>query len=293
MGLSGQTSEVLVGFAGFVLCVLMMGCDANITPVGSTDGGGGGGGTLDSSREGWVFGIWTGTFQNMQVNIESDQRETSVWLELKSPSADSTTSTTGDFLLKLPELEGVVASGTFTDVNNSHLIFKVEQSNLSSIGMPGSAKTFEYELANNALMLRNSRLQLILSRNPQKDGSAKSSGNQTTDTNTEFFQGSWAGSDGRGRRWLIKVFGQQRFTIEVTEAGKAMLWMSGVPEFDSVSTGFDAALVVTESAISEYIGLHYKLHRQAPDALTLSMAKPGRLPDEQVSVESFVCTKIP
>lgn len=268
----------------------MLSCDADVGSGDVTGGGGGGGGNLDGQKTDWVYGIWSGTFQNLSVTKDSEQLETSAWLELKKNNLNNA----GDFYLKLPQLEGVNAKGSFTDVNNAHLIFKISDSNLSSIGSAGAVKTFDYELANNTLILRNPRLQMILSRELPSNNSGNVKDDNKVNETLDLFAGSWAGIDARGRSWLIKIFDQQRFTIEVREPGKAILWMSGVPR---ISQGSDVAsqrvLVVSESAIPEYIGLQYGLSRQASDSLLVKAIGGGGANDEGVYLDSFVCTKVP
>jgi hypothetical protein len=285
MALPRQSWEVLRALCLLASSATLWACQGG---EGSRGGGGAGSGSMDGTGKAWIIGIWEGTYENLNASVDSEQRETSAWLEFKATSERA-----GKFHLKLPQMDDVYAKGSFTDIDNFRLIFKIEDSNLSSMGMAETSRTFDYELANDSLMLRNVRIQMTLARKGGggSSGDASLGGDRGDDAAEYPLGGSWYGTDQRGRTWLIKIFGMTRFTIEVTEPEKAMLWMSGVPRFDEATAVHDATLVVGESAIGEYVGMEYAV--RLIDGGSLELRRLGRREADgaQPNLETFVCTK--
>lgn len=284
MALPRQSLGTLRGFCVVALTAALWACQGG---EGSRGGGGGGSGGLDGTGRAWIIGTWEGTYENLNASVDSEQRETSAWIEFKATSERS-----GKFHLKLPQMDDVFAKGSFTDIDNFRLILKIEDSNLSSMGMAETSRTFDYELANDSLMLRNVRILMTLTRDGDGESGDVSLGNGRDDDAAKYpLGGTWYGTDQRGRTWLIKIFGMTRFTIEVSEPEKAMLWMSGVPRFDEATAAHDATLVVGESAIGEYVGLEYAVRLIDGGSLEFRRLGTRGADGAQPNLETFVCTK--
>ena len=272
--------------AWFPLSLLLAfsGCGGN--GGGGRSAGGEGYGGLDGDGKAWIIGTWSGSYQNLNASPDSELRETAAWIDFTT-----TGERAGKFHLKLLQMNGVEVKGTFSDVNNQNLIFKVTDSNLSSMGMPGATKTFEYELAKDALTLDNVRVKFILTRESSPTDKSKDASPGGGENSSDQLTGTWQGQDVRGRMWRLKLFAATRFTIEVSEPGKAGLWMTGVPRLVEDTKELDAVLKVEESAIRDYVGLEYRV--RIIDGISLELRRLGeRLPDgSQADLETFVCTK--
>lgn len=284
MGNQTQKYALLVSKLTLSIVLLLVACDGG--GGGARSSGGEGTGSLDGGAKSWIIGTWSGTYQNLNAASDSEQRETTAWIEFTAGDKQS-----GQFHLKLPQLEGVEAKGAFTDVNNQNLIFKVSESNLSSIGMAGTSRTFAYELAKDALILDNVRIKLILTREEKSSENKPDMSRDEADKRSDALTGTWEGYDQKGRIWQIKVFGSSRFTIEVRDSNKSTLWMTGVPRYNDDTPEFDAILKVDESAISDYIGLEYALQAIDGDDVQFSRLGEPMADGSRPELETFVCTK--
>lgn len=234
-----------------------------------TTGTGRDGGADRNSADGtaWITGKWTGTYE---LKSETPDR-TAAKAEFVDDDNDSKGA--GTFKITLPEKDGGLVKGKFQDFANESLMLSVGDSSISTLGIPGSTTSVDYELIGNDLKIYNDRalLRLVRETSSADEDEDDDSGGGGGSIPDKGLVGRWACPD-RTYVWRVHFDSETEFSIDIysTDGGSASTWIDGTFAAPADTSRFDGMLTVNRAELDKYVGMQLGAKRASPTSLLIT-----------------------
>jgi hypothetical protein len=216
----------------------------------------------------WLHGEWTGNYVNKEADAGSTLKETTAHavFVVDEDSVDS-----GTFEFTLPMLDDVHVSGTFRDFARKSLMLKINESNLSAVGLSGASTSLDYDMVGDALELSNDRVVFRLLRGGDGDDGDDDDDEDDGD-GVPSLLGAWSCDDAHGHTWRVNMRSAEAFSIDVYDSGStsAGIRMDGGVVAAAGDTLEAGALEVTWCNVADYVGMKLSAERRGNDELRLA-----------------------
>jgi hypothetical protein len=227
-----------------------------------------------------IAGKWKGNFTSKDSEEGSSLKDTAAAAVFKADDNKS-----GEFSITLPRLDDVYAEGTYADMGDGSMMFDVDKSTLSLIGLPGSTPDLKYEYIGNALVLYNDRIRIKLIRDTDDEDEEINNGSGTSGP----LAGTWlCKEDTTNRKWKISIPSSvDFFAIDITLQGHSAVWQKGIITTNTGDKKIVAILSVTESLYGVYDGNIYNISNITDKSMILTVTKS----EDELNGQDLSCSK--
>jgi len=255
------------------LCLLTSGCgEDGAKKIADNPFDAGTDGSVDYSAG--LTGTWEGPYSDIDTEGELSLQD--------SPAKASFSKLEGSsdpaFEIVLDTAEVKVA-GTYVQVNSEFLLLKITESNLSSIGLPGSTVKISFKLMGKALELSNTNFTMLVLRTstPKPDPKDDDAADEDQSKNPD---GSWLCFDKNNNKWDLEI-AEATFTADIITPKDQVIRLSGYKGAASNDL-YHNTLTVSDSSHKVNIGSTLDIIVQGDNLKVLLSTK-------QQSTSEFTC----
>lgn len=192
------------------------------------------------------------------------------------------------FKFRHTDSEEAAASGTFDNYLGKNLMLKLEQSNITSLGLAGTTIGFEFERAGEDVRLSNNTIEYLLKHKADGEGDAKKPQDPKNPADP-LLSGIWHCIDRFENNWTINIADRESFwaIVESNQSKKPLRISGKIQSFDA-NTGL-GELIVTEDSSStiNYTGTRVELQNTSATTMNVTV-----IPSTNKAIQSeFGCSK--
>jgi hypothetical protein len=206
-----------------------------------------------------INGIWRG----VALEKKEDRKPINVEFEFADNRA---------FKFRHTDSEEAAASGTFENYMGKNLMLKLEQSNITNLGLAGSTIGFDFEQAGEDIRLSNIAIEYLLKRKTAGEGDAQKVQDPQNPAEP-LLAGIWHCRDRYESSWTINFADHDSFwaIVENKQSKKPLRIAGKIQSFDA-KTG-SGELVVTEdsSPTINYAGTRVTIQNTSTNTMDVTV----------------------